>query len=139
MIPGLYWEARRWSSKPTTEISPGNVPPGLAQGLDGADDVRWSLTGPDGSCARGTAADSAPSTVRVPDAVTWNPESPALYDLLMEMRDDDGARTAGAPGEVTHTPLRGIRGGPAGAFLGGTVTGIPSTAPAPPERPAIGA
>ena len=116
-----------------------HVPPGLAQGLDGADGVRWSLTGPDGSCARGTAADSAPSTVRVPDAVTWNPESPALYDLLMEMRDDDGARTAGAPGEVTHTPLRGIRGGPAGAFLGGTVTGIPSTAPAPPERPAIGA
>lgn len=93
--------------------------------------MRWSLTGPDGSCARGTAADSAPSTVRVPDAVTWNPESPALYDLLMEMRDDDGARTAGAPGEVTHTPLRGIRGGPAGAFLGGTVTGIPSTAPQP--------
>lgn len=103
VIPGLYWEARRWSSKPTTETSPGNVPPGLAQGLDGADDVRWSLTGPDGSCARGTAADSAPSTVRVPDAVTWNPESPALYDLLMEMRDDDGARTAGAPRDRSLT------------------------------------
>ncbi|WP_338071717.1 glycoside hydrolase family 2 TIM barrel-domain containing protein, partial [Actinomyces gerencseriae] len=69
----------------------------LTVSTHGARDVRWSLTGPDGSCARGTAADSAPSTVRVPDAVTWNPESPALYDLLMEVRDDDGALAEAVP------------------------------------------
>ena len=69
----------------------------LTVSTHGARDVRWSLTGPDSSCARGTAADSAPSTVRVPDAVTWNPESPALYDLLMEVRDDDGALAEAVP------------------------------------------
>lgn len=57
----------------------------------GARDVRWSLTGPDGSRVEGVAADGAPCTVHVPDAVTWNPEAPALYDLLMEVRDEAGA------------------------------------------------
>ena len=63
----------------------------------GARDVRWSLTGPDGSHAEGVVTDDAPSTVHVPDAITWNPESPALYDLLMEVRDDDGAVSETVP------------------------------------------
>jgi evolved beta-galactosidase subunit alpha len=56
-----------------------------------ARDVRLSLTGPDGTRLEGTAADDAPGTLHVPEAHTWSPESPVLYDLVISVHDADGA------------------------------------------------
>ncbi|MBM6978824.1 MAG: glycoside hydrolase family 2 [Actinomyces succiniciruminis] len=55
-----------------------------------ARNVRLTLTGPDGTPLHGTATDAAPCVLHVPIALTWSPESPALYDLVMSVHDADG-------------------------------------------------